>query len=106
MVNIWDVLSQTIHVSIVAGILLLLKYLLKDKLSPKWQYHIWIILFVSMLIPVGLFHAYIVPQINVLLEMLKSIVESNLNSTYTNAYIPTHYTFVLPYIIALPTSIT
>ncbi len=100
MVNIWGVLNQTIHISIVASILLLLKYLLKDKLSPRWQYHIWIILLLSMLIPVGLFHAYIVPQINVLLEMLKSIVESNLNSTYTNAYVPIYNTFVLPYLTA------
>ncbi|MCD7951248.1 MAG: M56 family metallopeptidase [Erysipelotrichaceae bacterium] len=106
MLNIWSVLNQTIHVSIVAGILLLLKYLLKDKLSPRWQYHIWIILFISVLIPVGLFHAYIIPQVHVLLEMFKSIVESNLNSTYSSAYMPVYNTFILPYITSLPASVT
>ncbi len=106
MINIWGVLNQTIHVSIVAGILLLLKYLLKDKLSPRWQYHIWAVLLISMFIPAGLFHAYIVPQINVLLEMFKSIVESSINSTYSSAYIPIYNTFMLPYITSIPTSVT
>ena len=44
MYNIWGFLLQTMAVSIVAVIILLLKKIFEDKLSPRWQYLVWILL--------------------------------------------------------------
>ena len=41
MTNIWGFFEQTLTVSIVAAVLLVIKYLLIDKLSPRWQYGIY-----------------------------------------------------------------
>ena len=38
MRNIWDLLLQTGTVSLAAGLILAVKELLRDKLSPRWQY--------------------------------------------------------------------
>ena len=57
MTNIWGFLMQTIEISIVALILLLLKKIFQDKLSPRWQYGVWSVLFLSLIIPVGFFPA-------------------------------------------------
>ena len=42
MTNIWEFLLQTLTVTIAAGLLLVIKELLRDKLSPRWQYGITI----------------------------------------------------------------
>ena len=52
MVNIWEFILQTISVSLVAGFLLIIKNIFKDKLTPRWQYGIWVILALRILIPV------------------------------------------------------
>lgn len=62
MYNIWGFGLQTIAVSIVAGIILLLKKIFEDKLSPKWQYGIWTLLAIRILIPVNV-SSYVVPLI-------------------------------------------
>lgn len=41
MDNIWGVLIQTVEVSLMATIILIIKRVLRDKLSPRWQYGIW-----------------------------------------------------------------
>lgn len=62
MYNIWGFFLQTIAVSIVAGIILLLKRIFEDKLSPKWQYGIWTLFAIRILVPVNL-TSYIIPQL-------------------------------------------
>ena len=52
MVNIWEFLLQSISVSLVAGFLLIIKAVFKDKLSPRWQYGVWSILALRILLPV------------------------------------------------------
>ena len=47
MGNIWGILLQTVTVSLTAGLLLLLKGLMADKLSPRWQYGVWPSLVIS-----------------------------------------------------------
>ena len=44
MGNIWEFLYQTLNVSLVAAVLLLVKWMLLDKLSPRWQYGVWCVL--------------------------------------------------------------
>ena len=51
MSNIWEFLLQTATVSLTAGLLLLLKKLFEDKLPPRWQYTIWFLLALRVLLP-------------------------------------------------------
>ena len=51
MENIWAFLLQTLTVSMVAALILFLKWLFQDKLSPRWQYGVWIILLLRMILP-------------------------------------------------------
>ena len=57
MTNIWAFLNQTLSVSIIAVLLLVIKYILKDKLSPRWQYGVWIVLALRIIIPVNIYKA-------------------------------------------------
>ena len=98
MYNIWGFLLQTIAVSVVAGIILLLKKIFEDKLSPKWQYGIWTLLAIRILIPVNV-SSYVIPQLALWIEMLKTSVESIIpTSAYTQVYEPITVHHVIPII--------
>ena len=106
MSNIWSIILQTLEVSIVALILIILKKIFLDKLSPKWQYEIWSVLCVRILIPVGILNTYLFPDIIVYLETLKSIVEKSLNSNYILSYEIINVEHIFPFIKDVPYSLT
>ena len=54
MHNIWMFLQQTAAVSMTALFILLLQRLFREKMSPKWQYTIWFVLLVRLLVPAGM----------------------------------------------------
>ena len=105
MGNIWEFILQTISVSLVAGFLLIIKNIFKDKLTPRWQYGIWVILALRILIPVRADKLVLLP-FGVYLEMLKAFVEDSLGSAYTNLFTATEPSSVIPYFTSVPTSIT
>ena len=105
MVNVWEFILQTISVSLVAGFLLIIKNIFKDKLTPRWQYGIWVILALRILIPVRAYKLVLLP-FGVYLEMIKAYVESRLGSAYTNPLTATEPSNVIPYVTSAPTSIT
>ncbi len=105
MVNIWEFLLQTISVSLVAGLILIVKNIFKDKLTPRWQYGIWGLLILRIFLPVKADKLVLLP-FGVYLEMLKSYVENLLSSTYTRPLIATEPSSVIPYISSAPKSIT
>lgn len=105
MYNIWGFLLQTISVSVVAGIILLLKKIFEDKLSPKWQYGVWSLLAIRILIPVNV-SSYVVPQLALWMEMIKANVEEKLSSAFANVYEPITTTHIIPIITKAPQSIT
>ena len=41
MENIWSFLLQTLSVSLIGLLLLVVKLLLRNRLSPRWQYAVW-----------------------------------------------------------------
>ena len=45
------VIKSSIMASIMAGLILLVKYALRNKLDVKWQYAIWMLLIIRLLIP-------------------------------------------------------
>ena len=49
MENIWAFLMQTLTASVAAAVLLIAKRLFLDKLSPRWQYGVWVILALRVL---------------------------------------------------------
>ncbi len=100
MNNIWSFLVQTLSVSVVALLLLFLKGVMADKLSPRWQYSVWCLLALRIIIPVASNQNIFLP-IPVWVEMLKTLVESNLSSAYSSAF-----SVSLPFITAIPKSIT
>ena len=54
MFDIWAYLLQTLTASGVALLILMIKRMFRDKLPPKWQFGIWGVLGVAMLLPAGL----------------------------------------------------
>lgn len=105
MYNIWGFLLQTISVSIVAALILLLKHVFEDKLSPRWQYSVWILLAVRILVPVNLAQ-YIIPHFALWLEILKGVLEKRIDSNYSQIYEPITLHHVFPVITQEPKSIT
>ncbi len=54
MRDLWGFLIQTLTASGAAALLLLLKAIFRDKLSPRWQFGIWGLLGLVLLVPAGL----------------------------------------------------
>lgn len=105
MGNIWGILLQTVTVSLVAGLLLLVKWLMADKLSPRWQYGVWSILVLRILIPVSM-EREIFGALPLWTEILKGAVESRLHSVYASVYEPVALRSVIPLPNGRPVSIT
>lgn len=105
MVNIWEFLLQTISVSLVAGLILIVKNIFKDKLTPRWQYAIWILLILRIFMPVKADKLVLLP-FGFYLEMLKSYIENFLGSSFTHPLTATEPSNVFPYISSAPKSIT
>ena len=53
MTNIWQFLLQTMEVTLAAVVLLALKRVFRDKLPPRWQYGVWALLGLRMILPAG-----------------------------------------------------
>ncbi len=72
MTDSWGFLLQTLTASEAALLLLLVKAMFRDKLSPRWQFGIWSILGLVLLIPAGLGGRYSLLNWPLWLEALKS----------------------------------
>ena len=105
MTNIWSFLLQTLMASVVAVILLAVKKLLEDKLSPRWQYGVWSVLVLRFLVPVNLSIRNLL-SIPLVVEVLKSKVEAGLSSVFSDIYEPVAAFGVLPFVKARPNSLT
>lgn len=105
MVHIWHVLLQTLAVSLVAAFLLVIKALLHDKLSPRWQYGIWSLLALRILLPVDTTKNLLFP-LPLWVELIKSQVELFLDSAYCSMYSVPSAATVLPLISRSPQSVT
>ena len=72
MRDIWSFLLQTLTASGVAALLLAAKALFRDKLSPRWQFSVWGILAVILLVPAGLGGRYALVNWSFYIEAAKS----------------------------------
>lgn len=105
MGNIWEFLYQTLNVSLVAALLLLVKWLLHDKLPPRWQYGVWVILALRVLLPADTSRG-LVPSLALWLETAKSAAEMHLASAYSGAFEVIALESSFPWIDAAPVSVT
>lgn len=106
MSSIWAFLLQTASVSLAAALLLLLKTIFADKLSPRWQYGIWSLLALRILLPVGMERGILLPQLPLWIEVLKSRVELNQVSAYAAVFAPVSCRHILPVFSGAPQSVT
>lgn len=105
MGNIWDFLLQTLTVSLAAAVLLIVKYLLADKLSPRWQYGVWGLLALRALIPAGMTRQVLLP-LPVWVDMWKTAAERGLGSAYASPWSSLDAGSVLPLPSGAPRSLT
>lgn len=116
MCNIWEFLLQTVTLAMVAGILHLVKTLMTDKLSPRWQYGVWAVLALRALVPVTSYRTIILP-VGLWLEELKHYVEwqlpspasahnTGLHAAYTEIFQPIAPEHVLPVLQGRPLTLT
>ena len=107
MENIWAFLMQTLTASVAAAMLLIAKRLFLDKLSPRWQYGVWVILALRVLLPAGLLGRSLLPEGRMVLETARLTVEANLSSALTQPYTVTEVAAPVPlFRPVLPTSVT
>ena len=97
MFDLWAFLLQTLTASGVAALLLLLKALFKDKLPPKWQFAVWSVLGLTLLLPAGYDGRYVLFHWQVPIELVRGWCG---DFGFTQAYFP------LPFIKAMPTSVS
>ena len=86
MENIWMFLQQTAAASLVALFLLILQRIFLDKLSPRWQYGVWFVLLLRLLVPAGFGGRPTVLDVTFWVETLRTRVELGLNSAYSTPF--------------------
>jgi len=106
MSNIWEFLLQTMEVTLTAMIILLLKWMFQDKLSPRWQYGIWTLLAVKLILPAGLFRSYVSLDLAAALQVLKTKTECRMESQFSDAFMAIQPNAGIPTSIVIPQSIT
>ena len=107
MTDLWSFLLQTLTAAGAAAFLLVVKYLFRDKLSPRWQYGVWAILAIRLLLPAGLFGRALIPGLDVVLEAAKTGAESSLSSVLTAPYGLTEVLAPIPLVrMVRPVSVT
>ena len=87
MENIWMFLQQTAAASLVALFLLILQRIFLDKLSPRWQYGVWFVLLLRLLVPAGFGGRPTVLDVTFWVETLRTRVELGLSSAYSSPFV-------------------
>ncbi len=106
MFNLYSFLYYTLSMSVLAGFLLLLKRIFRDKLSPRWQYGIWSLLALRAVLPLTGNGRELTAFIQWFVETLKQLVEPGQASAYTRLDRVTTVLFPIPVIHKAPESLT
>lgn len=99
MSDIWSFLLQTLTASGAAAVLLAVKAMLRDKLSPRWQFAAWGVLGLVLAVPAGLGGRYALVNWPLAVEFLRSLLTEEFGVlTRVSAPMP------LPHFTGLPRS--
>ncbi len=88
MTDLWSFLLQTLTAAGAAAFLLVVKYLFRDKLSPRWQFGIWGLLALVLLHPAGQGGRYVLLNWPLWLETLKTALTGDYSLIRVIAPIP------------------
>lgn len=88
MRDIWAFLLQTLTASGVAVLLLAVKRIFRDKLSPRWQFAVWGLLGLVLIIPAGLGGRYVLFNWPEAVEVLKTLCAGQYDLTTVVAAVP------------------
>lgn len=88
MRDLWAFLLQTLTVSGAAVLLLIVKALFRDKLSPRWQFSAWGVLGILLLVPAGLSSRYVLFNWPYVVETVKTWLTGEYSLTRVTAPIP------------------
>ena len=88
MTDLWGFLLQTLTASGAAVLLLIVKAMFRDKLSPRWQFAAWGVLGLVLLVPAGLGGRYTLVNWPLLVEAVKSALTGDYSLTRVVAPIP------------------
>ncbi len=106
MLNIWDFIVQSSTVSLVAILVLLIKQMVNVHLSPRWQYGVWAILAVRIVLPVDVAKTFFGLPLSTFIELLRFKVETGMESVYSAISQPIDISSPLPFINQTPHSMT
>ena len=106
MENIWSFLLQTLSVSLIGLLLLVVKLLLRNRLSPRWQYAVWGVLAVRLMVPASTYGKDIFLPLPLWVETVKLTVEQGLSSAYTAFYEAVRVVAPVPWLSGGPVSVT
>ncbi len=95
MHNIWEFLLQTLTVSAVAVVILIIKRLFRDKLPPTFQFGIWGILGISLILPANFFGRYPIYNFANLVETAKTFLTDDFSVTKPSFFFPVPF-FSIP----------
>lgn len=87
MNNIWAVLQQGVAAGLVALFLLILQRIFLDKLSPRWQYGVWVVLLLRLVVPAGIGARTTVLDLWPFVEQGRVQAELHLSSAYASPWI-------------------
>lgn len=89
MTDLWSFLLQTLTASGAAALVLLVKAMFRDKLSPRWQFAVWGVLGLTLIVPAGLGGRYALVNWPLWVETAKSILTGEYGTlTHVLAPIP------------------
>ena len=88
MTDLWGFLLQTLTVSGAAALLLAVKAVFRDKLSPQWQYAVWMVVVLRLILPVGWLGRSAIADLTGLGEALRTWVELGLDSAWSSPWTP------------------
>lgn len=88
MRDLWAFLLQTLTVSGAAALLLLVKAMFRDKLPPRWQFAVWGVLGLLLLLPAGYFGRYALFDWPFLVEALKTLLTGSYTLTLVTSPFP------------------
>ncbi len=104
MTGIWGFILQTLYVSLVGGLLLLVKAILRDKLTPRWQYGVWSVLALRILVPVGVSWKYVLLPLPLWVETVRILAEQAIPSQWFTwlyrVYMAGVVVFLLRYLVS------
>lgn len=74
MTDIWSFLLQTLTASGAAALVLAVKWMFRDKLPPRWQFAVWSVLALVLVLPAGLGGRYTLLNWPFYVEALRSVL--------------------------------